>query len=192
MIQYHISAGVPGKRRRVELYSCTEALRDAMRELGHEVDQRPIEVGMSLDRYDYVLLGWAAINSIVSLYRVGAIWLAGELRRLGVPHNFYLNDWNLKSIYDAMRYCRANGKKWLASKILALKTYDDQWGLDHLAELVGTVDTLCYDGAMGVAATHLFPWGDHRRYLDALPPVSGAYPLDSSSMVPFTAARRAS
>ena len=72
-----------------------------LRELGHEVDNRPVVIGEDLSKYDRLVIASAPIASMGARWTYSALWAMSWWDR--VPVGSLIDDWDARPIGSSIR-----------------------------------------------------------------------------------------
>ena len=132
-----------------------------LRELGHEVDNRPVVIGEDLSKYDRLVIASAPIASMGARWTYSALWAMSWWDR--VPVGSLIDDWDARPIGSSIRIAASGAWNRLFRTLETemVPRFDKEWveEEENQAVLKKTVRRLRRDYPQTIAP--FFKWGDN-------------------------------
>lgn len=167
---------VNSQKLRYDYLTSVYLLKDALLELGHEVEHRTVQFGENLHDFDLALVGIGPPRSFTARHIVGSSWAAQSARRV----LFYCDDWSIANMGTSIRTTVKSFDKYL------------KWFTENLGQPITDVESksvqamlqdMLYMAPNFPLLAPMFPWGRHKSLLEDNLPEVKLIPWDPTPLV---------
>jgi len=142
------------KRLQADYITFSYLLEDMLKELGHQVERRSVDIGENLTwKYDFAFCGVAPLSSMTSGKIPQTHYAMDAMAR---KHAVYADDWSFCGFGKSVRYALPRWEKFCIHKGFADKNLNEQtkeW-LSTMIEIQNPLNN-------APVLAPMFPWGDH-------------------------------
>lgn len=175
-----MTAATCGKGNRLGIINASGLLPLMLREMGHEVDQRVVDIGEDLSVYDTIVCGVASPLSMTAGCKYPALYAISNAYRAGCRLGFFVDDWRLRTIKHNFRTCQRLPSRLVRDFFKNCRGWE--WACEHIDdELLGVINAMC-DRPWPPTLVPLMSWGDYSQITQHVPEGS-MRPFDPSCYV---------